>query len=455
MPRNQLIQIRRDTTENWTTENPTPAAGEPVFDIDTGYMKIGDGNTPHCHLPAFAHGKNIDVVGIEWDQSSTSPTLKHIDANGNELTSLDTNYFDNHVIWGNMWRCTIDPATNNPVYGTNARGDGLTLDGTEGNVFVSIPKFYVKAAFDGTAYRWWISPTPLAGFELHPAFLQRGGSALTRIYYGAYEASGFLDDSTFKLQSATNKTPVTGSVSYPDLPNSGLFYIGHAEEYANNIGDGYGCVNIWTLSAIRALFYTEYASLDLQTAIGRGVVDLVSGIDFAGVLTGADSVDTNIGVNGIGTGTGTNGQTPVVYRGIENPWGNVFEWVIGINFHDDEHRIVNPDGTGTIADILTEGNYIATLSVPLNTTSHTHGYGSDVFTEDSMKYLMITSENDGASNQYLCDYNYIRDTGTTTVLRFGGGWNSGSAAGVGYLISAGSSSNSSRHGGARLEFIPQ
>ena len=80
------------------------------------------------------------------------------------------------------------------------------------------------------------------------------------------------------------------------------------------------------------MFYTEYASLDSQTALGKGIVDLASGTDFAGLLTGALSADTNIGVNGTGVGTGTNGQTPIVYRGIENLWGNTWTWVIGINF---------------------------------------------------------------------------------------------------------------------------
>jgi hypothetical protein len=451
MPRNQLIQIRRDTTENWTTENPTPAAGEPVFDIDTGYMKIGDGNTPYCHLPAFAHGKNIDVVGIEWDQSSTSPTLKHIDVNGNELTSLDTNYFDNHVIWGNMWRCTIDPATNNPVYGTNARGDGLTLDGTEGNVFVSIPKFYVKAAFDGTAYRWWISPTPLAGFELHPAFLQRGGTKVNKIYVSAYDAAGYLDDSAFKLKSATGLTPVTGGVSYTDLPNSGKLTVDDAEAYANNIGEGYGCMNIWTLSALRLLFYTEYASLDSQTALGLGVVDLASGENFAGVLCGADSADTNIGVNGTGTGTGTNGQTPIVYRGIENLWGNVYDFIIGYNAVDAEYRITKADGTGALAGDLATGEYDVSSSAPIQTD----GYQSGLDTDDTLALLFIPGAAVGSSSTYLCDYLYAHDAGETNILLFGGGWSSGSSAGVGSLYSTGESSSSYRNIGARFEFIPQ
>ena len=39
------IQLRRDTAANWSTNNPTPSAGEPCFETDTGKLKIGDGTT--------------------------------------------------------------------------------------------------------------------------------------------------------------------------------------------------------------------------------------------------------------------------------------------------------------------------------------------------------------------------------------------------------------------------
>lgn len=39
------IQIRRDTAANWTSANPTLAAGEIGFVTDTGQMKIGNGST--------------------------------------------------------------------------------------------------------------------------------------------------------------------------------------------------------------------------------------------------------------------------------------------------------------------------------------------------------------------------------------------------------------------------
>jgi hypothetical protein len=39
------IQMRRDTASNWTTNNPTLAAGEWGLETDTGKFKIGDGST--------------------------------------------------------------------------------------------------------------------------------------------------------------------------------------------------------------------------------------------------------------------------------------------------------------------------------------------------------------------------------------------------------------------------
>lgn len=455
MPRNQLIQIRRDTTANWINTNPTPAAGEHCLDTSTGYFRIGDGTTPYVSLPIFTHGSSIaEVIGIEWDTSSTSPTLKRIDINGNERTGITTAYFDNNVIWGNIKRCTINPATGTPVYGTNARGDGLDLTGASGQVMVKIPKFYVKFWTNGTIHRWWVSPTLLAGFELHPAFLQRGGTEAD-LFVSAYEAAGYLDGATFKLRSATGLQPVTGAVSYPDLPNSGRLYITDAETFANNIAStAWGITNIWTLSALRLLFYTEYASLDSQTALGKGIVDLASGTNFAGRLTGALSADTNIGTNGTGTGTGVNGQTPVVYRGIENLWGNTHTWVIGVNFYDTVHRIIKADGTGTMAAVLAAGSYDESASAPPNTTTAANGYISSIFTDTPLKYLMLGAATAGSSSTYLCDQYYLRAASATpTCLLFGGYWNSGLAAGVGYPSSGAGAPSSARSSGARLEFL--
>lgn len=50
------IQLRNDTAANWTTENPTLAAGEVGVETDTGSVKVGDGTTAWTSLGYFGVG---------------------------------------------------------------------------------------------------------------------------------------------------------------------------------------------------------------------------------------------------------------------------------------------------------------------------------------------------------------------------------------------------------------
>lgn len=54
------IQVRRDTAANWSTNNPTPLAGEPCFETDTGKLKIGDGTTAYNDL-AYQGGSDYKL----------------------------------------------------------------------------------------------------------------------------------------------------------------------------------------------------------------------------------------------------------------------------------------------------------------------------------------------------------------------------------------------------------
>ncbi len=56
MPRNDLIQVRRDTAANWAAVNPVLAAGEQGLATDTGAEKIGDGVTAWNALPMRQSG---------------------------------------------------------------------------------------------------------------------------------------------------------------------------------------------------------------------------------------------------------------------------------------------------------------------------------------------------------------------------------------------------------------
>jgi len=47
------ILFRRDTSTNWTSNNPVLAQGEPGWETDTGLLKIGDGSTAWISLDYY------------------------------------------------------------------------------------------------------------------------------------------------------------------------------------------------------------------------------------------------------------------------------------------------------------------------------------------------------------------------------------------------------------------
>jgi len=474
------------------------------------------------------------IIGVIWDTGSDSSALQQIDVDGDVITKKSTAWFDRHPVWGGMKRCTLS-VDGVPTFGDNARGDGLTLDGTAGQVMVRVPRYYIKSEKSGNYLKWWISPFPYPGFDLHPAFKQRGGTERAQLYVGAY-AGGLAVKSagTLYMLSATGKQPWTGtdmgklpfgtgiteivagdtvvgatsgntvivvavhkvSGDWGDGDAAGFLYVKYpgaawsnwtnpeniqvggatraattgvgealgltrqnAETYCNNIGSTrWGCENVWTLDALTMLYLIEYANWNSQSTsvgIGRGVVDKASGTGFAGENNGANSADTNIGTNGTGTGTGTDGLTPIVYRGIENLWGNVFQFIIGIDVLDAAYRVLTRDGTGTPACPLTAGNYESSVAAPVQYADpgNLDSYIKDILYEDLSKYLILPNLGGGSDSTYLCDRIYWHRAGQTNILLAGGLWFYAAFAGVGCRYADGVASLSARICGCRAEFL--
>lgn len=473
------------------------------------------------------------IVGVMWNTGSDSPALQQIDVDGDVITKKSTAWFDRHPVWGGMKRCTLT-ANGVPTFGTNARGDGLTLDGSAGQVMVRIPRYYIKSGKDGDYRTFQISPFTYPGFDCHPFVKQRGGTERAQIYVGAY-CGGLAVNSagTLYMLSATGKQPWTGTAmgklpfgtgttaiakgdtvtgassgktgivvavyvasgTWAGGDAAGFLYLKYpgadwsnwttpeniqvggvtraattgtgealaltrqnAETYCNNIGSRWGCENIWTLDALTMLYLVEYANWNSQSTsvgIGRGVVDKASGTGFAGENNGALSADTNIGTNGTGTGTGTDGVTPIVYRGIENLWGNVSQFIIGIDVLDAAYRILKRDGTGTPACPLTAGNYESSVAAPVQYAEpgNLDSYTKDILYEDLSKYLILPNRGGGSDSTYLCDRVYWHRAGQTNIWRAGGYWSYAAFAGVGDRYTASVASYSNRTASARPEMI--
>ena len=72
------MQQRRDTAANWTSSNPTLAAGELGLETDTGKMKIGNGSTAWTSLSYAATGTVTSVTagtGLTGGAISSSGTI--------------------------------------------------------------------------------------------------------------------------------------------------------------------------------------------------------------------------------------------------------------------------------------------------------------------------------------------------------------------------------------------
>ena len=194
--------------------------------------------------------------------------------------------------------------------------------------------------------------------------------------------------------------------------------------------------------------YLEFGTFDIQSALGKGIVDLPGGTKFAGKYTGADSIDSQLAENGTGVGSGTNGQTPICWRGIENPYGNVWKFIIGCNFKaGGVFRTIKRDGTGTLAGTMADGSYEAGSGVP-----QVNGYVSGLLEDELGGMAAMPSAVTGSDSTYLCDYWYA-PTGDRILLA-GGNWNHGRNAGPGDRHANDAVSHSYRYSGARVEFRP-
>lgn len=418
-----------------------------------------------------------DVLGITMDYKNK--TCTRIAGAKNLTAGAD---FDKFSMYGGRKRCNVsDGGTINAYYGD----EGYTEDGSNGQVMVYQPKFYYLVCpleYDrqetGYGYHlrkanYYVSERQRAGFKLHPAFYDKNGNEVDYILMSAYEGCIYdtsanaymlndeqvMDASKDKFSSIAGARPATGVSQNMTRPN--------IEQMAKNRGEGWHSFGIKTASMEQLLMIVEMGMMNLQTAIGQGVVNLpwTTGSDTTSSYAGATGSTASLG-NGTGRATETttyeggvatkntaDGKTSICYRGVENFWGNIWKFAYGINFYCEV-------GKPFLGYVCKDFNYAESKrtdnyeNIGFALPSE-NGYVSAMGYSTNYDWLFLPSEVKGNSSLPVGDYYYQNNTWDGyRIARLGRSWDNGSTAGGFYWSLNNGVGSRGRTVGGRLVYVP-
>ncbi len=334
-----------------------------------------------------------------------------------------------------------------------ADGTPANLTGADGQVMVEIPKFYVKRTTSGTVNRWEISDKPAAGYSLHPAFFRDGKEVGFR-YYSAYDASMF-DASASTVTGGKdydNYLPYTDLVADKLVSVSGAYPMvgltrSEMRKLAANRGDGWSIGDFWLWQAIGILFRVEFGTHFAQSVLGAGNSE--SNYNSANTGIQANSPHSVAGKsNSFGNGS-TNSATGAAspaydtafmsYRGIENFYGNVWNWTDGMNTNNGALYVSND--TDAFADDTAAG-YSLLTQMP-------QASGWQATAQPLDHAILPATLGEGSTTGFTDHYWYAPDWRVSLV---GGSAAYGALCGVSCLPSTDVAALRNRSNGARLAY---
>jgi hypothetical protein len=150
MPAKAIIQVRRDTASNWTSTNPTLAAGEIGFESNTNKFKFGTGSTAWNSLAYTTAGVAVSTT------APSSPSAGDIWYNSTDGTAYI--YYDN--FWVDLNPGITGPAGKFTVSATAPSspetGDGW-FNSTTARLFIYYDSYWIEATSN------YIGPTGPTG----------------------------------------------------------------------------------------------------------------------------------------------------------------------------------------------------------------------------------------------------------------------------------------------------
>ena len=430
------------------------AAVATIGDIQDLQKQIAD-------LEAFIGYSDEDIFGVEVDFVNKKFTRLSGAVNRTPGAA-----FDSINAFGGRKRCNVaDDGTVTAYYGDSGyTTTGKNAAGTPVQVMVEQPKFYYKVVpmvlekgvkgMKIRKARYYVSDTLKPGFKVHPAFVENG-NVNPYIYLAAFEGSLFdtsanayildnaqvADFAADKLSSIAGTKPAGGDTQNLTRANVRLL--------AQKRGKGWEQAYAATAAASQLLMLIEYASFNMQKAIGRGNTDQTSSaanIQYTGATV-------SLG-NASGAVTNANGIQIISYRGEENFWGNIWTWDDGMNEENPDPFESGQAGTLHVADHGFADNSKA--SPYKNTGIHPiqgSGYVSAFGYSEEFDWLFIGVEFSGNDALPVGDYHWNNNSGWRVAI-LGGFCHNGSNAGAFYWSLHDAASYRYWTIGGRLVYVP-
>ena len=428
------------------------------------------------------------IYGAYWTKGS-SPTLTRTNnaVGMNAAAGTDGNFVQNDFDNAEIYR-EIGPVTD-----------------TLGNTFIQIPKFYIRKQ-DGADFKTWqISKYQYPGFYLPKCFWNYETSQeLPYVWVGAYKASlsagsalqsvsgvfPLINTNIVQMRTYAQANNANGLKGYQQLDIhvvdvlQTLFYIEFATLNTQSIMQGwvngrYTNTDVATVATTSsnqivvanatAAYYAVGQPIAIgltqggnEVCYGRTITaiatydanDMAITFDGAPVSVAVGNYLYNVGwKNGFSASvvatsgsisSNTDGLHPCVYRGIESPWGDIWQFVDGVNINAYQPWVCSD------ANEYASNVFAAPYEQLSYTVANSDGWTEAMGFDGSHQYAALPTVVGGSQTTYYSDY-YSQAAGQQVAF-VGALWYVGASAGLSFwLLYFGSGSLSVSFGGRLLK----
>lgn len=456
---NNLISVNITTSDNKITlvdslqEDTMEYTNAQIY----GYAIVSNNFGASMNIGS---GEVVDWYGVRWSEASSNPDCTRI---GNmemhrtlPIQSMMKPFaFQTQPVHKDQFVPLKENFTE-AMYGHVDNGEAGQVSSTV-NVMIKIPEFwYVDDYTPGTkTHNLKICPHAKPGWHHHK-----------EAYVSAYEAFNFGNKG--RLISMKSVVPTVN------------FTRTNGRTWARANGfDGEAKWNLYTYEEHRAichLFLVEYATRNSQKAVNTaltpegfrqgglgsgcttGTATINGAQTWSFIPTGSsDSLGSGSGevtvtiqqTDSSGSNTSTITRKCNRYRGIENPFGHIWE-------HTDDIISIYKDSWRTYYKSIKPDQFATNKNnsyKPLTSAAVVTGYKTEIRATPTCDFFAEDRTN-GSETTYWCDYNWDNTDTSEHCLLIGGGSGNGGKAGLFYFHSATGVGGSYADIGSRLTYLP-